>query len=170
MPLVTDAAVVAWARPRGVGDRDVAFYVPEWYALHHGCDCYKVVTFWVSLCGRWSGWSCCDRLGLLVAVVAPATLSSPQPAQACSLHQTSAVVLEHERDPLPSHRTDLRQDEAMADRYSTPGGWTVEVVALADGERLRIRHHGYYVADARSVDDPRAGFRRTSLTASSATR
>jgi hypothetical protein len=41
----------------------------------------------------------------------------------------------------------------MADRYSTPGGWTVEVVQLAEGERLRIRHHGYYVADVRNVDD-----------------
>jgi hypothetical protein len=41
----------------------------------------------------------------------------------------------------------------MADRYRTPGGWTVEVVQLAEGERLRVRHHGFYVADARSVDD-----------------
>jgi hypothetical protein len=41
----------------------------------------------------------------------------------------------------------------MADRYRTPGGWTVEVVQLAIGERLRIRHHGYYVADVRNVAD-----------------
>jgi hypothetical protein len=41
----------------------------------------------------------------------------------------------------------------MADRYRTPDGWTIEVVQLAEGERLRIRHHGFYVADAPSVDD-----------------
>jgi hypothetical protein len=41
----------------------------------------------------------------------------------------------------------------MADRYRTPGGWTVEVVQLAAGERLRIRHHGYYVADVGNADD-----------------
>jgi hypothetical protein len=41
----------------------------------------------------------------------------------------------------------------MADRYSTPGGWTVEIVQLAAGERLRIRHHGFYVADVANVDD-----------------
>jgi hypothetical protein len=41
----------------------------------------------------------------------------------------------------------------MADSYRTPGGWTVEVVQLAKGDRLRIRHHGFYVADALSVDD-----------------
>jgi hypothetical protein len=41
----------------------------------------------------------------------------------------------------------------MADRYRTPGGWTVELVQLAEGERLRIRHHGFYVADVRSVAD-----------------
>jgi hypothetical protein len=41
----------------------------------------------------------------------------------------------------------------MADRYRTPDGWTVEVVQLAEGERLRICHYGHYVADARSVDD-----------------
>ena len=42
----------------------------------------------------------------------------------------------------------------MADRYSTPDGWAIEVVQLAEGERLRIRHHGFSVADALSVDDP----------------
>ena len=41
----------------------------------------------------------------------------------------------------------------MADRYHTPGGWTVEVVQLPTGDRLRIRHHGFYVADAVNVDD-----------------
>jgi hypothetical protein len=45
------------------------------------------------------------------------------------------------------------QDEVMADRYRTPGGWTVEVVQLAAGERLRIRHHGFYVADVGNADD-----------------
>jgi hypothetical protein len=45
------------------------------------------------------------------------------------------------------------QDGVMADRYRTPGGWTVEVVQLAAGERLRIRHHGYYVADVGNADD-----------------
>lgn len=39
----------------------------------------------------------------------------------------------------------------MADHYRTPDGWSVEVVQLADGERLRIRHHGFYLADVRSV-------------------
>lgn len=33
------------------------------------------------------------------------------------------------------------------DRYRTPDGWTVEVVQLAAGDRLRIRHPGFYVAD-----------------------
>jgi hypothetical protein len=47
----------------------------------------------------------------------------------------------------------LGQDDVMADRYRTPGGWTIEVVQLAEGERLRIRHHGFYVADVRSVAD-----------------
>jgi hypothetical protein len=41
----------------------------------------------------------------------------------------------------------------MADRYRTPDGWTVEVVQLAKGDRLRIRHHGFYVADVLNVDD-----------------
>ena len=41
----------------------------------------------------------------------------------------------------------------MADRYHTPGGWTIEVVQLAEGERLRIRHHGYYIADVRNLAD-----------------
>jgi hypothetical protein len=41
----------------------------------------------------------------------------------------------------------------MGDRYSTPDGWTVEVVQLDAGERLRIRHHGFHVADVVNVDD-----------------
>ena len=41
----------------------------------------------------------------------------------------------------------------MADRYHTPDGWTVEVGQLDAGERLRIRQHGFYVADVLSVDD-----------------
>src|SRR5258708_6334227 len=41
----------------------------------------------------------------------------------------------------------------MADRYRTPGGWTVEVVQLAAGKRLRIRHYGYYIADVRNADE-----------------
>ena len=39
----------------------------------------------------------------------------------------------------------------MTDRYRTPGGWTIEVVQLVEGERLRIRYHGFYAADVRSV-------------------
>jgi len=41
----------------------------------------------------------------------------------------------------------------VGDRYRTPGGWTVEVVQLAAGDRLHIRRHGFYVADVLSVDD-----------------
>ena len=41
----------------------------------------------------------------------------------------------------------------MADRYRTPDDWTVEVVQLAAGDRLRIRHHGFYAADVVNVDD-----------------
>jgi hypothetical protein len=29
-----------------------------------------------------------------------------------------------------------------------------EVVQLDEGQRLRIRHHGYYIADVRSVHEP----------------
>jgi hypothetical protein len=36
----------------------------------------------------------------------------------------------------------------VGDRYRTPGGWTVEVLQIAAGERLRIRHHSYAIADA----------------------
>jgi len=41
----------------------------------------------------------------------------------------------------------------VGDCYRTPGGWTVEVVQIAAGDRLRIRHHGFYVADVANVDD-----------------
>jgi hypothetical protein len=41
----------------------------------------------------------------------------------------------------------------MADLYCTTDDWTVEVVQLAAGDRLRIRHHGFYLADVRNVDD-----------------
>jgi len=41
----------------------------------------------------------------------------------------------------------------MADCYRTPGRWPVEVVQLAAGDRLRIRHHGFYIADVPNVDD-----------------
>jgi len=34
-----------------------------------------------------------------------------------------------------------------------PVGWTVEVVRLAAGDRLRIRHYGFHVADIFSIDD-----------------
>jgi hypothetical protein len=44
----------------------------------------------------------------------------------------------------------------VADCYRTPGEWSVEVVNLGErgdpaGERLRIRHYGFYVADVRTV-------------------
>jgi hypothetical protein len=42
----------------------------------------------------------------------------------------------------------------MAERYRTSEGWTVEVVRPAEGERLRIRHHRFHVADVVNVDDP----------------
>ena len=41
----------------------------------------------------------------------------------------------------------------MADGYRTPDGWTVEVLQLAAGDRLRIRHYGFFVADVVNVDD-----------------
>ncbi len=41
----------------------------------------------------------------------------------------------------------------MADRYRTQDGWTVEVLHLATADRLRIRHHGFYIADVVNVDD-----------------
>jgi hypothetical protein len=41
----------------------------------------------------------------------------------------------------------------VGDCYRTPGSWPVEVVQVAAGDRLRIRHHGFYVADVANVDD-----------------
>jgi len=41
----------------------------------------------------------------------------------------------------------------MAGRYPTPDRWTVEVVQLVAGRRLRIIRHGFYIADVRSADD-----------------
>jgi hypothetical protein len=41
----------------------------------------------------------------------------------------------------------------MADLYRTPDGWTIEVVRLAAGVRLRIRHHGFHIADVANADD-----------------
>jgi hypothetical protein len=45
----------------------------------------------------------------------------------------------------------------MADRYRTAGGWSVEVIERSgtpdntDGQQLRVRYHGFYVADVRTV-------------------
>jgi hypothetical protein len=45
----------------------------------------------------------------------------------------------------------------MADRYRTASGWSVEVVERSgtpdhsDGQQLRVRYHGFYVADVRTV-------------------
>ncbi len=45
----------------------------------------------------------------------------------------------------------------MAPTYRTKDGYTVEVIQLSDtsgnhdGEWLRVRYHGYHVADVRSV-------------------
>jgi len=36
-------------------------------------------------------------------------------------------------------------------KYKTKGGYSVEVVQLATGDWLRVRHHGFYVADVRTV-------------------
>ena len=47
----------------------------------------------------------------------------------------------------PAKTADLRQDSAMADRYPAPGGWTVDVIQLPTGDRPRIRHHGFSIAD-----------------------
>jgi Secreted repeat of unknown function len=38
-------------------------------------------------------------------------------------------------------------------KLGTPDGWTVEVVELDAGGRLRIRHHGFQVADVANADD-----------------
>ena len=45
----------------------------------------------------------------------------------------------------------------MADNYRTATGWSVEVVERSgtpdhgDGQQLRVRYHGFYVADVRTV-------------------
>jgi hypothetical protein len=47
----------------------------------------------------------------------------------------------------------------MADRWRTVSGWSVEVVQLActpdhhDGSWYRVRQHGAFVADVRTVAD-----------------
>ncbi len=47
----------------------------------------------------------------------------------------------------------------MADRYCSVSGWSVEAVRLTatpdrhDGEWLRVRYRGYYVADCASVSE-----------------
>jgi hypothetical protein len=57
----------------------------------------------------------------------------------------------------------------MADRYRAPGGWTVEVVRLSgtpdkcDGEWIRIRQHGFHVADVRSIAELEQWFPLASL-------
>jgi hypothetical protein len=54
---------------------------------------------------------------------------------------------------------DLRHYGEMGDLYRARGGWTVEVVQLSgtpdrhDGEWLRVRYHGFHVADVRDVAD-----------------
>lgn len=45
----------------------------------------------------------------------------------------------------------------MADRWTAPGGWVVDVIRLSltgtgrDGTWLRIRRRGYWIADVRTV-------------------
>jgi hypothetical protein len=51
----------------------------------------------------------------------------------------------------------------MADRYRTASGWSVEVVERSatpdhsDGQQLRVRYCGFYVADVRIVTHPSSG-------------
>jgi hypothetical protein len=57
----------------------------------------------------------------------------------------------------------------MTDRYRTMSGWTVEVVERSgtpdnsDGQRLRVRYHGFYVADVRTVAELEQYFPLTDL-------
>lgn len=57
----------------------------------------------------------------------------------------------------------------MADRYRTMSGWTVDVVERSgtpnncDGQQLRIRYHGFYVADVRTVAELEQYFPLTDL-------
>ncbi len=58
----------------------------------------------------------------------------------------------------------------MADRYCSVSGWNIEAVRPTatpdrhDGEWLRVRYLGYYVADCTSVSDVGSGFRWPSST------
>lgn len=58
---------------------------------------------------------------------------------------------------------------AVASRFRTADGWTVEVVFLAatpdhhDGAWLRVRHHGFHVLDTRRVADLERYFPLTAL-------
>ena len=36
-------------------------------------------------------------------------------------------------------------------KYKTKDGYSVEVVQLATGDWLRVRHHGFHVADVRTI-------------------
>ena len=46
------------------------------------------------------------------------------------------------------------QDWRMGAEYRTKDGYTVEVVRLADtGEWLRVRYHGFHVADVRTISE-----------------
>ena len=59
--------------------------------------------------------------------------------------------------PLTARTPWVRQYGVMADRYRTASGWSVEVVERSatpdnsDGQQLRVRYHGFYVADVRTV-------------------
>jgi hypothetical protein len=43
-------------------------------------------------------------------------------------------------------------------KFKTSGGWSVEVVELESGEWLRVRHHGFWVADVRTTEELAAFF------------
>jgi hypothetical protein len=48
----------------------------------------------------------------------------------------------------------MMQDWHMGAMYRTRDGYTVEVVRLADtGEWLRVRYHGFHVADVRTISE-----------------
>jgi hypothetical protein len=57
----------------------------------------------------------------------------------------------------------------MTDRYRTMSGWSVEVIQrsgtpdCSDGQRLRVRYHGFYVADVRTVAELEQYFPLTDL-------
>jgi hypothetical protein len=56
-----------------------------------------------------------------------------------------------------AQRPDLRQYVAMSDSWHAPGGWRIEIVELSgtpnrrDGQWYRIRQHGFWTADVRSI-------------------